>query len=250
MIKNNNLFDHFIWSKNILNSKYGHMIFLLLLIGVVIGGCSISGTVNIFENVICILNNDFVLIFIFISFILNALNIIEEVSNNYNFILRQNGFSCYFESIRKKLFISNLLLLIMIFVLSLSVAITFSFGKLLIGFSNSILLRLFWLFLKIFILFNLLSYLTIVFLNMFEKRKLYILLIGFIIFAFLSFSFKPIIVVNNFWDVPLIFTWCFGNTIYGSFALDLFSLSLHLIVLSLLYVIFYERVKIVRERQL
>lgn len=231
---------HYQWIKDILNGKKGYINFLLILIGTLIAGFSIYKPEHFYGNVISIIQNDYFLICVFITYGLNTINISNYILKNEYFVIRQKSYISLINETQKKVFLANIINLILILMIISFVSIIFSFGRLKffeLSTFNIYIFKICFNVSKLFLVCNILSYILYYINIIFEKNTVNYIFIVFILFFSLSLAINPHNTVTNFFNIPYIFSWCLATFQYNTFSLELYSFIMHFIIIVLIYII-------------
>ena len=238
--------NEFIWSKYQLDGKVGYFLFLTITLGVFVSCFSIYDTKNLYEIVNIILHNNFFLSLLFISNGLCIFKITKDIVGNINYIIRIGTTFDAIKDIQTKIFISNLIIFLIVIMLVTSASIIFSFNGLNLFCDNFYfyILNNIYNYCSIFIFIHLLSLIISYLIVICDDNNYKYIILFYLLFVIIFFFLSPKIYVVNFWDVPFIFLWCLGgNVIYKNFFLDLFCISVHLCIISFVYIIILEVTK-------
>ena len=236
----------YIWIRQYLNGRIGYLIFLLLLIGTLIGGYSINESINIYYNINEILHNNYFIVLVFIAMGLIIIKLNYDMLNNSNYILRIGSSFNFIKDINKKILITEFIIYSIIVLLVVSMSLIFCLGNPGFFYNNFYMLLLYnlWSFTVLFLYLHILNRIFSSFLLYFDTRKHNIIVTLYIIFIFVSMFICPQISVKEFFDIPIMFIWCFNsNVIYNSFFLEMFCLSLHFCILAIIYEIELRLIK-------
>lgn len=235
--------SEYLWIKEILNNKFSYLIFLLILIGTFIGGYSINQSNNFYANVLDIMHNDYFLLCIFITCIINVYNFCFYLLDNISYLIRQKNFNALILNINKKIFLSNLIIFLIIILLLITTSIFFCYGSFSLIIDFKTLVYIIWDIIKLYLFFSIISNIFIYLYILFNEKNFILISVLFIIFLFLALILKPYLIVSDFSKFPLIFVWCLSYIEYYSFSLDLFSFSIHFVILTIIYLFLFEYVR-------
>ncbi len=240
--KKTKFYNDYLWIHNLLENKLNYMTFLIIFIGIIIGAFSILDSSNFYTNIYTILHNSFFIIFFFICCCVLSFNIVFNLSENYFFVLRLNGTKKFINTIMKKLQIAYHLFFAITILLVFSVSILFCAGKFnLFDVSNvNIIFGIILSWVKFYLVGMLLCLIFGLTYFILKKEKTVIIFSILMVISLLLLELYSFTSIFSSFDIPVFLGICFLDINYSSISQEIMFFSIHLIFLSLIYILLYQ----------
>lgn len=228
--------------KIIKSDKYSMLILCASLLGIIIAVLNNVNGSNYFDNFYYILTNSWFIFFLIIAFGLNILSINTYVVNYYHINLRKQSFSDHDKMVLKY----NMLLFCGILILVCIGALFYSDFDFSINNSHnyymSQLIYILFDLIKLFVFVYYFSDILFAFLKKYNNNLVFVLYILFDILLLLIPSLVVIVDVKNTLSIPLFIGYCFQKIEYSNFMLEIFSCTVHLIIIEIISLVCIKKV--------